>query len=102
MDVSGIKTAQLSVPGGIIGGIDDTEKNKVVNQQEDIIHSEKIIEELGEKSIRENTKKTKPQLNGKQSGRQHDDKTSAKKCQSVNCFHYYLTTFPVSRSKMQE
>lgn len=79
MDVSGIKSAKLAVSGVLAGEIDDTEKSKVINRQEDTSHSEKIIEELGERYNRENTKITKPQLNGKPAGKQHDDKTSAKK-----------------------
>lgn len=79
MDVSGIKSAQLAVSGVLAGEIDDTEKSKVINRQEDTSHSEKIIEELGERYNRENTKITKPQLNGKPAGKQHDDKISAKK-----------------------
>ena len=79
MDVSGIKSAQLAVSGALAGEIDDTEKSKVVNQQENTSHSEKIIEELGERYNRDNTKRTKPQLNGKPAGKQHDDKMSAKK-----------------------
>ncbi|MEM7934733.1 type III secretion system translocon subunit SctE [Morganella morganii] len=79
MDVSGIKSAQLAVSGVLAGEIDDTEKSKVINRQEDTSHSEKIIEELGERYNRENTKITKPQLNGKPAVKQHDDKISAKK-----------------------
>ncbi|HEI9873054.1 type III secretion system translocon subunit SctE [Morganella morganii subsp. sibonii] len=79
MDVSGIKSAKLAVSGVLAGEIDDTEKSKVINRQEDTSHSEKIIEELGERYNRENTKITKPQLNGKPAGKQHDDKISAKK-----------------------
>lgn len=75
MDVSGIKTAQLTVTGALAGEIDEAGKSKVANQQEDISHSGKIIEELGEKYNREKTKKTKPQLNRKQ----HDYKISEKK-----------------------
>lgn len=79
MDVSGIKSAKLAVSGVLAGEIDDTEKSKVINRQEDTSHSEKIIEELGERYNRENTKRTKPQLNGKPAGKQHNDKISAKK-----------------------
>ncbi|EKK5570102.1 type III secretion system translocon subunit SctE [Morganella morganii] len=79
MDVSGIKSVQLAVSGVLAGEIDDTEKSKVINRQEDTSHSEKIIEELGERYNRENTKRTKPQLNGKPAGKQHNDKISAKK-----------------------
>lgn len=102
MDVSGIKSAKLAVSGVLAGEIDDTEKSKVINRQEDTSHSEKIIEELGERYNRENTKRTKPQLNGKPAGKQHNDKISAKKYQSVNCFHCYLIIFPVNRLKVQE
>lgn len=79
MDVSGIKSAQLNVSGELTGEIDDTEKSKVINRQEDTSHSDKIIEELGEKYNRENTKKTKPQLNRKLAEKPQDDKSSAKK-----------------------
>ncbi|HHZ8354477.1 TPA: type III secretion system translocon subunit SctE [Morganella morganii] len=79
MDVSGIKSAQLNVSGELTGEIDDTEKSKVINRQEDTSHSDKIIEELGEKYNRENTKKTKPQLNRKLTEKPQDDKSSAKK-----------------------
>ncbi|HGY2832553.1 TPA: type III secretion system translocon subunit SctE [Morganella morganii] len=79
MDVSGIKSVQLAVSGVLAGEIDDTEKSKVINRQEDTSHSEKIIEELGERYNRENTKRTKPQLNGKPAGKQNNDKISAKK-----------------------
>ncbi|MEM8422831.1 hypothetical protein Q4S30_18505 [Morganella morganii] len=79
MDVSGIKSAQLNVSGELAGEIDDTEKSKVINRQEEISHSDKIIEELGERYNRENTKKTKPQLNRKLTEKLQDDKASAKK-----------------------
>ncbi|QXO80215.1 hypothetical protein JA116_17895 [Morganella morganii] len=59
MDVSGIKTAQLTVTGALAGEIDEAGKSKVANQQEDISHSGKIIEELGEKYNREKNKKNK-------------------------------------------
>lgn len=79
MDVSGIKSAQLNVSGALAGEIDDTEKSKVVNQQENTSHSEKIIEELGERYNRESTKRTKPQLNGKPTEKQQNGKASEKK-----------------------
>ncbi|WP_317418569.1 MULTISPECIES: hypothetical protein [unclassified Morganella (in: enterobacteria)] len=83
MDVSGIKSAQLNVTGALAGEIDEAEKSKVANQQEDISHSEKIIEELGARYNRESAKKTKPQLNGNLTGKQHDDK-AAEKRMSIN------------------
>ncbi|MBA5807520.1 YopB/SseC family type III secretion system translocon subunit [Morganella morganii] len=83
MDVSGIKSAQLNVTGALAGEIDEAEKSKVANQQEDISHSEKIIEELGARYNRESAKKTKPQLNGNLTGKQHDDKAAAKRM-SIN------------------
>lgn len=79
MDVSGIKSVQLNVSGALAGEIDDTEKSKVVNQQENTSHSEKIIEELGERYNRESTKRTKPQLNGKPTEKQQNGKASEKK-----------------------
>lgn len=79
MDVSGIKSVQLNVSGELAGEIDDTEKSKVINRQEDTSHSDKIIEELGERYNRESTKRTKPQLNGKLTEKLQDDKSSAKK-----------------------
>ena len=79
MDLSGVKSAQTIVSEELAGEIDDTGKSKVVCRQEDIFHSEKIIEELGEKYNREKTKKTKPQLNGIQTGKQHDDRISTKR-----------------------
>ncbi|WP_432692422.1 type III secretion system translocon subunit SctE [Morganella morganii] len=79
MDVSGIKSAQLNVSGALAGEIDDTEKSKVVNQQENTSHSEKIIEELGERYNRESTKRTKPQLNGKPTEKQQNGKASEKR-----------------------
>lgn len=79
MDVSGIKSAQLNVSGALAGEIDDTEKSKVVNLQENTSHSEKIIEELGERYNRESTKRTKPQLNGKPTEKQQNGKASEKK-----------------------
>ncbi|HAT3810350.1 TPA: YopB/SseC family type III secretion system translocon subunit [Morganella morganii] len=83
MDVSGIKTAQLITPGALSGEINETEKSKVVNQSEDTSFSEKIVEELGERYSRENSKKAKPQLNGQYTGKQRDGKTSAKRM-SIN------------------
>ena len=83
MDVSGIKSAQLNVTGALAGEIDEAEKSKVANQQEDISHSEKNIEELGARYNRESAKKTKPQLNGNLTGKQHDDKAAAKRM-SIN------------------
>lgn len=83
MDVSGIKSAQLITSGALAGEINETEKSKVVNQSEEISFSEKIVEELGERYSRENSKKTKPQLNGQQTGKQNSGKTSAKRM-SIN------------------
>lgn len=79
MDVSGIKSVQLNVSGALAGEIDDTEKSKVVNQQENTSHSEKIIEELGERYNRKSTKRTKPQLNGKPTEKQQNGKASEKR-----------------------
>lgn len=83
MDVSGIKAAQLITPGALSGEINETEKSKIVNQSEDTSFSEKIVEELGERYSRENSKKAKPQLNGQYTGKQRDGKTSAKRM-SIN------------------
>jgi hypothetical protein len=83
MDVSGIKTAQLITPGVLTGDVDETEKSKIVNQSEGVSHSEKIIEELGERYNLENAKKAKPRLNGNQTGKQRDDKAPVKKM-SIN------------------
>lgn len=83
MDVSGIKTAQLITPGVLTGDVDETEKSKIVNQSEGVSHSEKIIEELGERYNLENAKKAKPKLNGNQTGKQRDDKVPVKKM-SIN------------------
>ncbi|GEM_PF-3754619 len=83
MDVSGIRTAQLTVPGTLTGDINGTEKSKVVNQPENTSYSERIIEELGERYNRENIKKVKPQLRGNQEGKRNADKTPAKRM-SIN------------------
>lgn len=83
MDVSGIKTAQLTVSGTTAGDVDKTEKSRCVNQSENTSYSEKIIEELSERYNHENNRKTKPQLNGKQSLKQCDDKKSTKRM-SIN------------------
>lgn len=83
MDVSGIKAAQLITPGALSGEISETEKSKVVNQSEGSSFSEKIVEELGERYSRENSKKATPQLNGQHTGKQRDGKTSAKRM-SIN------------------
>lgn len=83
MDVSGIKTAQLNVSGTLTGDINETEKSKIVNQLENTLNPERIIEELSERYNRENIKKAKPQLSGKLTGKQNDDKTPAKRI-SIN------------------
>lgn len=83
MDVSGIKSAQLMTSGALSEEINEIEKSKIINQSEGISFSEKIVEELGEKYSRENSKKAKPQLNGQQTGKQNGGKTSTKKM-SIN------------------
>lgn len=83
MDVSGIKSAKLITPDVLTGEINETEKSKVINQSEVASFSEKIVEELGERYSRENSKTAKPQLNGQQAGKHYDGKTSAKRM-SIN------------------
>lgn len=83
MDVSGIKSAKLITPDVLTGEINEIEKSKVINQSEVASFSEKIVEELGERYSRENSKTAKPQLNGQQAGKHYDGKTSAKRM-SIN------------------
>lgn len=83
MDVSGIKTAQLNVSETLTGDVNETEKSKIVSQLENTFNSERIIEELSKRYSRENIKKGKPQLSGKPTGKQNDDKTPAKRM-SIN------------------
>lgn len=43
MDVSGIKTAQLTVSGTTAGDVDETEKSRRINQSEDIFFLKKSL-----------------------------------------------------------
>ncbi|MEM8181205.1 hypothetical protein Q4R69_05700 [Morganella morganii subsp. sibonii] len=83
MDVSGIKTARLNVSEILARDINEAEKSKIVNQLENTLNSERIIEELSGRYNSENIKKAKPQLSGKPTGKQNDDKTPAKRI-SIN------------------
>lgn len=83
MDVSGIKTTKIITSDTLSGGVDEAGKNKVISQPDMASYSERVIEELSDKYNKDNGKKEKPQIKGKQAVKQHDEKTSAKKM-SIN------------------
>lgn len=83
MDVSGIKTTKIITSDTLSGGVDEAGKNKVISQPDMASYSERVIEELSDRYNKDNGKKEKPQIKGKQAVKQHDEKISAKKM-SIN------------------